>query len=342
MLRALAVLAVLATAARADEPSAPRRAAAVGAALFPGIVVHGAGSYVLDEKRAAKRIAITSYIGLGAIALGGAAVGLSGGEERFTFVGVPLIIGGSALFFPTWASDIWYAAGGPRVRGTPVAPAPWWIEAGTTYVHDAYRERALIRGAGLVEFGRIGVGGSALVDAEGRATTAELAGRVRLRGAAATGTSLVDGTRHYLRAALRRHADDDDRVDIETAEAEAYLRLDLMHVHDNLAGTFVECSLGMGVERVTYAERVTDDDSLFLGRFAWGLYLGTRSELVAYYDHRRDGLAGGIAAGRAAGFVGSVGTVLDLRVAGPFAFVGELQIGSAWVTTVGIRYHGGP
>jgi hypothetical protein len=116
----------------------------------------------------------------------------------------------------------------------------------------------------------------------------------------------------------------------------------MQHVADNLGGTFLEVSVGMGLEKVTYADLVSDKNSLFLGRFAWGLYLGARSELTAFYDHRRDSLAGGIAAGRAAGFVGSVGTNVDLRIGGPFALIAELEIGNGWVTTAGIRYHGGP
>ena len=331
-----------ATADTSDEISTTRRLAAIGAAIVPGVVIHGSGSWVLREKRAAKRLAVTGWIGFGAMAIGGAAVGITGGSPEMVIWGVPMIIGGAALWVPTWLGDIWYAAGGPRVRGAPHADSAWWVELGTTWLHDAYRERALVRGAGRVELGRVGVGASGLLDAEGRAWTGDVEARLRILGAAATGATIGDGSKLYVRAAVRRHVDDDDEVAISTVEAEVGARVDLMRLDLNLAGSFLEVSLGMGVERVRYADLVGDTDTLFLGRYAWGLYLGTRSELSVFYDHRRDSLAGGIAAGRAAGFVGSVGANLDLRVGGAFSFVGELDIGNGWVTTAGVRYHGGP
>ena len=352
MSRALVVAMLLASAtrARADEPppaepEAPttsRRAAAIGASIFPGVLLHGSGSWVLGEKRAAKRLAITGAIGFGALALGGAAVGITGGAESMVIWGVPMIIAGAALVFPTWFSDVWYASGGPRVRGEAHARSPWTFELATTWLHDAYRERALIRGGGGIELGRFGVNASALVDAEGQARTGEIGGRVQILGAPATGARVADGSRLYARVAVRRHEDDDDMVAITSAEAEVGARVDLLHIDPILDGTFLEVSVGMGVERVRYADLVSDTESLFLGRFAWGLYLGRHSELTVFYDHRRDSLAGGIAANRAAGFVGSVGTTLDLRIAGPFAAIAELEIGNGWVTTAGVRYHGAP
>jgi hypothetical protein len=348
MSRALLVVAAVAATTRpahADdappEVSTKRRLAAIGAAIVPGVVVHGSGSWVLRERRTATRLAITGWIGLGAMAVGGAAVGITGANEYMVVWGVPVIIAGAGLAIPTWFADIWHAAGGPKVRGEAHAASPWMLELGTTYLHDAYRERALVRTAGRIELGRVGLGAATLVDAEGRASTGEVETRVRLVGAPAHGRAVGDGSRLYVRAAVRRHADDDDRVTIATGEAEVGTRYDLQRLDRNLAGNFVEISLGMGMQRVRYAGEVTDYDSLFLGRFGWGLYLGQHSELITFYDHRRDSLAGGIAAGRAAGFVGSVGASLDLRLGGPFAFAGELEIGNAWVVTAGLRYHGG-
>jgi hypothetical protein len=325
-----------------DEVSAKRRLAAIGASLVPGILVHGSGSWVLHEKRAAKRLAITGAIGWGALVLGGAAVGVSGASPEMVIWGVPVIIAGAGLVFPTWFADIWYAAGGPRVRGESHTPSAWSVEAGTTWLHDGYRERALVRAGGRVELGRIGLGASTLVDAEGQARTGDAFARVRLFGAAATGATVADASRLYVRAAMRRHEDDDDKVAITTVEADVGMRAELQRLDPNLAGSFLDFAIGMGIQRVRYADLVSDNDTLFLGRFAWGLYLGRRSEWTVFYDHRRDSLAGGIAAQRAAGFVGSVGTNVDLRLGGPFAFVGELEVGNGWVTSAGIRYHGGP
>lgn len=326
----------------APEISTSRRLGAVGASLVPGVLVHGAGSWVLGERRTAKRLAIAGWIGFAAIAVGGAAVGITGGAPEMTIWGVPVIIAGAGLAIPTWVEDIWRSAGGGRggLRGEAHARSPWWIEVGTTWLHDAYRERGLARGAARVEIGRVALATAGLLDVEGRARTGEVGVGFRLWGAPATGDVVGDGSRLEVRTAVRRHADDDDRIAITTVEAEVAMRADLLRLDPGLAGSFVELSLGMGGERVRYADTVSDADSLFLGRFGWGLYLGRHSEAVVFYDHRRDSLAGGIAAGRAAGFVGCVGAQVDLRLGGPFALAGGVEIGSGWVTTVGLRYHG--
>lgn len=327
----------------AADVSTARRLAAIGASIFPGVLLHGSGSYVLGERRAAKRLAIAGGIGWGALIVGGAAVGITGGNPEVTIVGVPLIIAGAGTMMSTWLSDIYWAAGGRRVGLTQShAPSPWSIDLGTTYLHDTYRERALARAAGRIELGRIGLGASTLLDAEGQARTGALEARVRLLGVAATGENLEDATRLWIRAAVRRHEDDDDMVEISTVEADVGIRLELRRLDRNLRNTFLDLAIGMGVEHVRFAGAATDNDTLFLGRFAWGLFLGKHSEATVFYDHRRDSLAGGIAASRAAGFVGSVGANTDLRLGGPFSLIAELEIGSGWVTTAGLRYHGGP
>jgi hypothetical protein len=354
MSRALVVATMLLASsfARAEEPpaepreagnvSTPRRLAAVGASIFPGVLLHGSGSYILGEKRAAKRLAISGGIGWGALIVGGAAVGITGGNPSVTLVGVPLILAGAGTMMSTWLADIWYAAGGRRIGASSHAPAPWSIDLGTTYLHDTYRERSHARVAGRLELGRIGVGASTLLDVEGQSRTGDLEARVRLLGKPATGGSVTDASRLWIRAAVRRHADDDDMVEISTIEADIGMRFELGRLDRNLRSTFLDLSIGMGIERVRFADLVSDDDTLFLGRFAWGMFLGRQSELTVFYDHRRDSLAGGIAASRAAGFVGSVGANTELRIGGPFSFIGELEIGSGWVTTAGVRYHGGP
>lgn len=347
------VLAVSAARAAADAPathdtgaeaalaapSTTRRLAAIGAAIVPGVIVRGAGSWVVGEKRAAGRLAATAAIGLGAIVAGGTAVGISGGSP-YTLVGIPLVVLGTGLVLPTWFSDVWVAAGGGAIGRTRRAPAPWTLEAGSVYLRDPFRHRALVHAAARVERGRLGVGASALRDAAGDATTGDVEVRWRLAGAAAHGGVIADGSRLGVRAAGRLHRDDADDVTLATAELELYGRLVLDHLHPALGGTFVELATGAGVERATYAMDAHDVDGIMLGRFAWGAYVGA-SELSAFYDHRRDHLAGGFPAGRAAGFVGSFGAIADVRLGGPWALHGAVEVGNAWVTTLAVRYQGG-
>jgi hypothetical protein len=327
------------------EPVAPhvspaRRALAITAAIVPGVVLRGAGSWVVGEKRAAKRLAIVAGAGL---VLAGAAGGLVGGSggNPYTVPAVPLVLAGAGAILTTWAADIWTASGGGCVCGRVDAAPPWSIEVGETWVHDAYRGRIHGRVAGRVELGRVDVAAAALAHVRGDGWLAFADARVRILGAAATGTEISDGSRLFVRVGGRIQRDDEDRVTQSVGELEIGGRYDMRHLDGALRASFAEMSTGVGLVRAEYARASTDLDSILLHRFGWGVYL-PGGEAQLYYDHRRDGLAGGIAAWRAAGFVGSVGANADIRVHGPWAVRGELQLGNAWVTTLALSYRGGP
>ncbi|MBA3453001.1 MAG: hypothetical protein H0T42_07910 [Deltaproteobacteria bacterium] len=327
-----------------EEPKRPisvqRQALGIAAALIPGVIVRGTGSAIVREQRAGKRLAVIGGIGLGAMLVGGLPVGITGGNQYLIVPGVPLLIAGTGLFMTSWFSDLWVAAGGRCGAGDPRARSPLSIEAGTTWLHDAYRERALLRGAVQLAVGRVELSAGVLHDARGAATEGELGARVRIHGAAPTGAVIEDGSGIWIRAAARGRDDDEDRVQVATAEIEAILRVDLHRIDVALRGAFSELSSGLGVERAELGNDRHETGALLLARFAWGAYLGQRGEISAFYSHRRDQLAGGLPAGGASGFLGSVGATLDLRVLGPWAVRGELEIGSAWVTTLVLRYQG--
>ena len=335
------VVAVESPVAGPPAVSPARRAAAIAVAIFPGVLVHGAGSWVAGERRAAKRLLATSAIGLAGLAIGGAPIARSGSSPYTIWPGVPLVVGGTGVFLASWLADIWTAAGGASAPATPVALPPWSIDLATTWQHDAYRERALLGVAGHVELGRLGLDAGGHVDAQNEARTGELGVRWRLVGPAPTGRAVSDGSRVVARAALRRERDDPDRVTLVTAEAALAGRLDLARLDRALAGTFAELAFGAGVSRTTYPRDRHDHDAVLLAGFGWGAYLGDRGEATIFYDHRRDGLAGGLAAWRASGFLGSVGASAELRAVGPWAVRAQLQIGNAWLTTLGLHYLGG-
>jgi hypothetical protein len=222
-----------------------------------------------------------------------------------------------------------------------LALPPWSVEAGTTWLHDAYRERALMRAAGTFTIDRVELGAGGLFDAAGDEKIGDVSADVRLYGARSTGERIADATR--LDARVSTHLMRDDADDVTQWITEVWLagRLDLSRIDHVFGASFATLSTGLGRTRITYAQMESEWDTILLGRFGWGMYLGHRGEIEAFYDHRRDGLAGGIAAWRGAGFVGSVGASTYVRVFGPWTVRGELQIGNAWVTTLAVGYRGG-
>ena len=322
-------------------PSVKRRAAAMALAVVPGVVVHGIGSWTVGEKRAAKRLFYGELIGLGLAGSAGLLVGASGGNP-YTMPAVPIIIGGAGLLFQSWFSDIWVAAGGDAIVERPRALPPWSVELGTSWLHDAYRDRALLRAGGGVWLGRLGLAAAALVDAGGDTKVGEADVYLRILGERASGELIDDGSHLTVRAGTSWHDDEPDRVTQWTQEIEVRGRLDLERVDPVFRSSFVELGTGIGAVHVDYDDLASEWESELLGHFAWGAYLGSRGEAKVFYEHTRDGLVGGLPAGRAAGFLGSIGGALDLRVFGPWAVRAELAIGNAWLSTLAMSYRGGP
>jgi hypothetical protein len=372
LLCTLAVTMSLATSARAERrknPLAPdvgksccysgrccpqitalRRAGAVALAVGPGFFVHGIGSWTVGEKRTAKKLLYGEVIGLGIATGAGLLVGGSGGNPYTIVPGVPLVIAGGGMFFQSWLADIWVAAGGDIIVERPRAQAPWSVELGTSWLHDAYRERALLRAGATAwlasvtdgPLARVGVSANGLFDAAGDAKLADGSIHARLLGPTATGEEIGGGSRITVRAGTRIHVDDGDGTSQWTQELEVSGRLDLERIDANFRSSFVELGTGIGLVRVKYGELAREWSSALLGHFAWGAYLGARGEAKLFYEHSREGLVGGLPAWRAAGFVGYVGAAADVRVYGPWALRGELAIGNAYLTTLAIAYRGGP
>jgi len=91
-------------------------------------------------------------------------------------------------------------------------------------------------------------------------------------------------------------------------------------------------------------------------RSGFGLYIGARSlaaspasagalpggEVEMYYDHRRDGLAGGIKTlGPSSGFAGHVGLRGEYYPAAAWGFNALVERGSAWVLGSAIVFRTG-
>lgn len=332
--------------ADAPEPSPPvisraRRAGAIALAVVPGIAIHGAGSYLVREHAIAKRLALMEGAGIALMIAGGLPTGISGGNP-YSIPLVPLLTTGMGLVLSSWFTDIWVAAAGPSSRPEPRAQAPWAIELGSTYLRDAYRHRLFARVAARIELGRVTASAMGMQHAGGDATEGALGVEARVLGAAATGRYVLDSTRLAVRATGRYRHDDEDMTAVVTGELEVAARYDHRRIAPQLAGTFTDASVGIGFERASYDPGGHDANTLLLATFAWGMYLRDLGELRIFYDHRRDSLAGGLQAGRAAGFIGSFGTALDLRVWGPWAARAEVEYGSGWVGTLAVRFQGGP
>lgn len=313
----------------APAPSTARRAIATTAAVVPGVALVGSGSFVLGNRRVARRLATLQLIGLAALVVGGVPQAATYGSARVAPL-IPVLLGGLATWLAGWAGDLWVASGADARAARPRRPPRLSVALGTVLARDPLRgARAYAALDGELALGRWRLAPALLASVERDEQRLRLAGERPLwrRGETALGLRLrgehfrnqvggVDATR--LDVALRGHLAGAD-------------------VAPELAGTFAELDVGAGVEIDQFAPGGADLTDRLVSRMAWGRHLGDGGALRLFYDHRRDGLAGGIAAGRASGFVGTIGAEAALPLAPGWAATGSLEFGSGWVVGAGLR-----
>ncbi|HVK75840.1 MAG TPA: hypothetical protein VM734_21060 [Kofleriaceae bacterium] len=320
----------------AVEVTPGRRALAITAALVPGVIVHGAGSWVAGERTTARRLASAQLAGLALAVAGGLPVGLSGGAAQ-TMPGLALILPGGGLLVTTWLADIYAAAGGERLGGRPAPPARLEAALGYTFVRDADLPIAhLAAGEATVRVGRAAAQLAAW--AGDGAWRARLAAGARLYGPRPDAPA-ADATAIDVEAGFAHEDRDVSSYAVRSGELIARGRYDLVRLAAPLAGSFATLGLGLGVEQVRYATGAADTGGLVAGRFGWGVYLGAGAgEVELYYEHRRDTLAGGLTPRLPFnGFFGHVGAAAS-GWRGAWGLAAGLEIGSAYVATLALRW----
>jgi hypothetical protein len=338
---AVLVAAVVSASGRAsgERPvSKRRRAAAIGAAVFPGLLAHGAGHFVLGERKATHRLLIAEGVGLGVATAGGVPLLLTGASRHYAAVPIAMLVSGVGVFALSWAADLYGASGaaGPRV---PPTTAPLELEVGYGHVQDprfAYASFAVT--AASIELGPVLLAPSVWIALDDDNQRARLESRYRFwRG--------DDASRLEVGAAATHHRYHDDGFNVSTLEASVGGRLDMARVGSTMAGSFADFSVGIGSELTNYYAPAAGADlgEMLLVRFGYGVAIGCegsplRGEASLYYDHRRDTFTGGISPGTGpgSGFMGLVGVEGLLHLGPRWGARARFEQGSARVFSLGI------
>jgi hypothetical protein len=323
-------------AAEAPSPSVVRRGLSLGAAVVPGLVLHGAGHVAAGDRATGLRLLAWEGLGVASLVVGVGGLALTGASSRTVALFIPLMIGGAGLFGSTWLSDVYGVAAAPHVPGRARPPSPAEAAVGMRYVYaPAFTYRAFLVAGADWRPRAFRVSPSAWLATNGSNQRLRLEGAWRMVGPrpgadAATG-SFVD-----LEVAATHHRYGREHFAITLGEISVGARLDLGRAARSLAGSFVEGALGVAAGGTTYFDRTTEATDLLLGRLGWGVYWGDdssrRGEAALSYDHRHDGYAGGTKLpGLGSGTMGSFG----VRASGTvWKWVGvafEGRVGSAYI-----------
>jgi hypothetical protein len=312
------------------------------AALFPGVIVHGAGHYAAGHDDTALTLLWLEGAGIASVLVNGSVLGLTGASRYFVAPAALGVIGGVGLFAITLLADIYGVTAPPCGFGRPPATIPYLeVEAGYRGIYDqqfAYRHLAVL--STTVRSGRWRVapsGAYALNDANTR---------LRLEtGLRVLGPLPHEPTRRgsffEIDTAATHHDFDTEGFETTTLELTTGGRLDLDAIGPTLRGAFSEASAGVAMARTRYDGGIpSDTDLLLLARFAFGLYLGPgRGEATLFYDHRHDGYAAGsIIPGLGSGVPGHFGVNGFYYVTEAWGLGAEGMVGAATIGGISARF----
>lgn len=317
----------------------------VGAAVVPGLVLHGAGLWVRGDVEAARHLATAEGVGLAMAAVSGGILAASGGSRRVSSFTIPMLVTGGGLFVTSWLADIYGSAGGGTRGATPRTDLPPLdLELGGFGIYDpVFSYGAFSRAAATLRLGRWRIAPELLValDDDNQRLRTDVAYRL-IGGRYGSHLDLAGG--------LRWHRYGSDGFTSISGEVVARGRLDLGRLGRSLDGAFAGLAAGYGLEVTDYmpAGADTDVSDMILGGFSFGLYLGdaasmVHGELELYYDHRRDDLVAGFSPGQqASGFGGYFGAALDVDIAqSRWGVISRLEWGSAALVGIDLRYRMG-
>jgi hypothetical protein len=338
-----------ATAVPGDSSGEPRRAGAlaVGAAVVPGLVVHGSGHFVAGRSRTGYALLAAEGAGLGLLVGGLFALRETGASRRVVAPLALVAVAGGALFVTSALADLYGVVAPEGDRGSPLRIAPAVeTQLGARYVYDpTFAYRAFLVEAFDLRWGRIRASPSAwyALDDTNRRLRLELAYRTTgpMPGAIARDGSFVE-----IEGALVDHDYGQEGFGMLSGEAMAHGRLDLRRLSPDLAGSFVDGGAGAALQSYRYDRVGTEGRDMLLARFGFGFYLGSppgpQGEVQAFYDHRRDGLAAGLKVpGIGAGYLGSFGLRARYYFGPRWGLLTEAQVGSALLGGVSILFRGG-
>jgi hypothetical protein len=327
------------------EPSGQRRALATAAAIVPGALLHGSGSWVLGDEETAERLLILEGVGFGAMA--GSLVGAATTGAARSLIGVFIAtgIGGLSLFTITFALDVYRVATPNRGLGAPRATPFFESHVGYVYVNDpVFSYHHFVHHGLRLQPGRFGLAFEGFHSPLAENSRLHVSPSARLWRPEPSGANTGDGSYLDLAFGATRHQFYADGFATNTFEVELASRVDSQHVVPGLYGSFAEFALGYAWRETRFTEfPVQSRDTLLLGGFGFGLYLGEADgaggEVKLSYDHRHDGFAAGLKSpGLGSGVPGHLAFDARYYLGKNLGLTTMAKVGSAWVLGAGLTF----
>lgn len=330
------------------------------AAVFPGVLVHGSGTLLQGRTLTTQRLLLLEGASLLAILVGGLVIYETGAARDLAGPAVLTVAAGVGAFSSSLLANV-YAAwsppeglGEPRRRLPPLVSGIGYTYVGSPQFDDHHFMTAHVDGR--LEGWHLGV--DATISPSPGHELLSARGGYRLVGPRAAREPARDGT--YLEPQIGFSSERLDRYGFVTRTLEVQVdgRLDADRWLPDVRGAFFQGAVGLARQWIEFdvpGANAMDTSELLILHSGFGVYLGARSapglehgaalpggELELYYDHRRDGLAGGIQTlGPSSGFAGHVGLRGEYYANEAWGLRLLIERGSAWVLGSSVLFRTG-
>ncbi len=317
---------------------------AIAGSLVPGVVVHGAGSWLSGDDDTARRLLLLEGAGL-TLAVGSlGALALTGAARHWVGILASTTMLGAGAFGVSFLADV-YRTAAPMGLGKHPGAIPWGTSSvGVVWISDPQFDIGpVVESSAVIITGRW-IGSVLLGHApealhwrlrmeNGYRLWGPVAGRVRSNWGGSHGT---------LSMAFEDIRFGQQGITSSGPEVRMWGRADSEQLAPNIRGAFVDWELGYAGKVTTYSPSdATTRETMLLGGFGFGAYHGDPTtvggETKLYYSHRHDGYAGGLLqAGLGSGIIGKFGLESMHFFTPTWGVRMATEVGSAW--TLGLYF----
>ncbi|HZI10262.1 MAG TPA: hypothetical protein VE153_07680 [Myxococcus sp.] len=327
------------------RPRASFQVLPAAASVLPGLLFHGLGPWLAGDGHTAKQLFALEGTGLGLIALGGVPIAFTGASRRTIAPLYAVTLAGFSLFGISALANLYSVTAPAFDPGVPPPSLPpLELELGYQHVSDpAFEYGHFISLGALARLDSVRLEATARMAPDEGNTQVRLGGAYRLLGVGERAQRGADGTALDAELYGLFHRFPTEGFTVAGAEVGLRGRYAMARVSPALAGSFAEASLGTSFQGYSYPGAV-DEGNLheqLLFSFGYGVWLGrggpVKGEAMLYYDHRKDGFAGGMRA-RGGGVIGSFGLRGRALLTEDWGVAAELQAGGAMVGRLSLVY----
>ncbi|WP_338872058.1 hypothetical protein [Myxococcus stipitatus] len=331
-----------------SSPSATSRSFQVlpaAVAVVPGLLFHGLAPAIAGDGQTARRLFAMEGTGLGLIALGGVPIALTGASRRTIAPLYAVTLAGFSVFGISALANLYSVVSPTFDPGIPSASLPpLELEMGYQYVSDTSFDYDHFVALGAVaRLDSVKLEATARLAPDDGNAQVRLGGAWRLLGAPEQRRGGTDGSSLDAELYALYHRYPTEGFTVFGGDLGLRGRFAMSRVSPSLAGSFAEASIGMSLQGYSYPGPVSDGnlhEQLLYG-FGYGVWLGRggpfKGEAMIFYDHRKDGFAGGLRT-FGGGVVGNFGLRGRALLTESWGVAAEVAAGGALVGRLSLIY----